>query len=99
MSRRAGADQPLQGAHGGATLHRKRTPDPGTYLASTQEGYDDNDYGIPEYDRRIVKLQATYVHRFSPGRRIEVDAPHYMEPVIPDQIAQEVRRVIEVRPS
>ncbi len=68
---------------------------PVTYLASTEEGYEDNDFGIPEYDRKILALQAAYVDRFSPGRRVEVDAPHFMEPVIPEQIAEEVRRVIE----
>ena len=69
---------------------------PVTYLASTQEGYEDNDYGIPEYNRKILEIQAAYVDRFSPGRRIEVDTPHFMEPVIPEQIADEVRRVIEL---
>jgi hypothetical protein len=37
---------------------------PVTYLASIQEGYDQNAYGIPEYDRKIVALQQAYVDRF-----------------------------------
>jgi hypothetical protein len=68
---------------------------PVTYLASDSEGYEDNDYGLPEYDARILDLQAAYVDRFSPGKRVVVDAPHFMEPVIPEQIADEVRGVIE----
>ncbi len=67
---------------------------PVTYLASDIEGYEDNDYGIPEYDRRILKVQAAYVDRFAPGKLIRVNAPHFMEPVIPEQIAEEVRGVI-----
>jgi len=69
---------------------------PVTYLASDTEGYEDNDYGIPEYDRRILELQAAYVDRFAPGKLIRVDAPHFMEPAIPDQIAAEVEAVIEL---
>ena len=68
---------------------------PVTYLASDTEGYEDNDYGIPEYDRRILEVQAAYVDRFAPGKLIRVDAPHFMEPVIPETIAEEVRGVIE----
>ena len=40
-------------------------------------------------------MQAAYVERFSPGERVEVDAPHFMEPVVPDEIAAAVRRVID----
>ena len=68
---------------------------PVTYLASKREGYDDNDYGISAYTSQILTLQAAYVERFSPGRLITVDAPHFMEPVIPDQIAAAVRGVVE----
>ena len=31
---------------------------PVRYLASDTEGYEDSDYGIPEFDRRILKVQA-----------------------------------------
>jgi hypothetical protein len=34
------------------------------------------------------------VDRFSPGTLKRVDAPHFMEPVIPDQIVEELRGVI-----
>jgi pimeloyl-ACP methyl ester carboxylesterase len=40
------------------------------------------------------KNQRDFVARFSPGRLIIVDTPHYMEPVIPGRIAREVKRVI-----
>jgi pimeloyl-ACP methyl ester carboxylesterase len=66
---------------------------PMTYLASKQEPRTQNDYQSPEYDARIIKAQKAFVHRFSPGRFEWVDAPHFMEPVIPDQIATAVREV------
>ncbi len=72
-----------------------KEPDiPVTYLASDAEGYEDNDFGIPGYDRRILEVQAAYVDRFSPGVLIRVDAPHFMEPAVPQEIAQTVRDVI-----
>lgn len=72
-----------------------KEPDiPVTYLASDTEGYEDNDFGIPEYDKRIQRVQAAYVDRFSPGTLIRVDAPHFMEPAIPREIAQALRDVI-----
>jgi pimeloyl-ACP methyl ester carboxylesterase len=67
---------------------------PVTYLSSIPEGYDANDYGIPEYDRQILDLQEAFVERFSPGRDLRVDAPHFMEVAIPDEIIEELRRVI-----
>ena len=66
---------------------------PMIYLASKQEPRTQNDYQSPEYDARIIKAQKAFVHRFSPGRFEWVDAPHFMEPVIPDQIAKAVREV------
>ena len=66
---------------------------PVTYLASIPEGYDTQGYG-EEYDTKIVSLQQDYVDRFSPGTLKKVDAPHFMEPVIPDRIAEELRLVI-----
>lgn len=67
---------------------------PVTYLSSIPEGFDVNDYGIPEYDRRILRLQHAYVERFSPGRYVRVQAPHFMEVVLAPTIATELRRVI-----
>ena len=66
---------------------------PVIYLASKLEPRDVNDYGSPEYDRRVLTAQADYVDRFSPGKVRWVDAPHFMEPVVPDEIADAVREV------
>ena len=68
---------------------------PVTYLSSIPEGYDVNDYGIPEYDKKILDLQKAYVERFSPGRYVRVHSPHFMEVAIPERITNELRRVIE----
>lgn len=85
--------QPLQGAEAGSALHRQGPKIPVTYLASTSEGHDKQGFS-EEYNTKIVQLQQDYVDRFSPGALKEVDAPHFMEPVIPDRIAAEVREVI-----
>jgi hypothetical protein len=66
---------------------------PVTYLASIPEGYDKSELGEP-YNTRIVQVQQGYVNRFAPGTLRKVDASHFMEPVIPDQIAEELRLVI-----
>jgi pimeloyl-ACP methyl ester carboxylesterase len=68
---------------------------PVTYLSSIPEGFDVNDYGIPEYDEQVLGLQQAYVERFSPGTYIRVDSPHFMEAAIPDQVVEALRRVIE----
>ena len=69
----------------------KEPPVPVNFLAAKQEPPE---VGIPEYDRRYVDLRASYVDRFSPGRIVNVNAPHFMEPVIPERIAKEVREII-----
>jgi pimeloyl-ACP methyl ester carboxylesterase len=69
---------------------------PVVYLASEQEPRNENDYESPEYDSRILDAQAAYVDRFAPGILRWVDAPHFMEPVVPDVIAQAVRDVAEL---
>lgn len=68
---------------------------PVTYLASITEGFDVNDYGIPEYDREVIKLQEAYVDRFAPGRYLRVDSPHFMEQAIPDVVTKELRRLLD----
>ena len=40
------------------------------------------------------RLQPDYLTRFTPGRLVLVDSPHFMEPEIPGRIAREVRRVV-----
>lgn len=69
----------------------KEPPIPMTFLASKQEPPE---VGIPEYDRKYLDIRADYVDRFSPGRLVEVDAPHFMEPVISERIAKELQKVI-----
>lgn len=64
---------------------------PMTYLASAQEPW--GGLGIPEYDDNILGALDDYVGRFSPGELRWVDAPHFMEPVVPDVIADAVRDV------
>jgi pimeloyl-ACP methyl ester carboxylesterase len=66
---------------------------PVTYLASIPEGFDDTDFG-PEFNEQILDLQEAYVDRFSPGRYIRVDSPHFMEKAIPDRITEELRKII-----
>jgi pimeloyl-ACP methyl ester carboxylesterase len=68
---------------------------PVTYLSSIPEGYDVNDFGIPEYNDKILGLQKAYVERFSPARYVRVDSPHFMEVAIPERITKELRRVLE----
>lgn len=42
----------------------------------------------------LRKLRREFMDRFSPGRLIYLDVPHYMEPEIPGRIAREIERVI-----
>jgi hypothetical protein len=79
-----------------AQEHIGNEPDiPVTYLSSIPEGFDVNNYGVPEYDERILELQRGYVERFAPGTYIRIDSPHFMEVAIPERIVEELRRVIE----
>jgi pimeloyl-ACP methyl ester carboxylesterase len=64
---------------------------PMTYFYSLQ---DPREYGIPRYDDSIADVMQRYVGRFSPGTFIPIDAPHFMEPAIPDEIAEALREVI-----
>jgi pimeloyl-ACP methyl ester carboxylesterase len=72
---------------------------PVVYLASKQEPRNENNYESPEYDARILDAQAAYVDRFSPGILQWVDAPHFMEPIVPDVIADAVREVDQLASS
>ncbi len=91
MPRAAHAPQRSSGAF--RRLSRRDAPlgDDETAAPTTD---DRNTFGIPEYDRKILRLQRAYVERFSPGRYLRVDAPHFMEVAIPERITQELRRVI-----
>ncbi|GCD89247.1 alpha/beta fold hydrolase [Nocardioides sp. LS1] len=66
---------------------------PVVYLASTQDPLDENGLGSPKYHARLLSARRAYVDRFSPGILRAVDAPHFMEPVVPDVIAHAVREV------
>lgn len=80
-----------------ATTYVGREPAiPMTYFASLQEPRNINDWGIPEYDAEILGLQSRFVGRFSPGKELWVDSPHFMEPFIPDEIAEAVHEVISL---
>ncbi|NPC41706.1 alpha/beta fold hydrolase [Nocardioides sp. zg-1230] len=70
---------------------------PVVYLASEQEPRDQNNFESPKYDARILDAQAAYVDRFAPGVLRWVDAPHWMEPVVPDVVADAVREVDALR--
>ena len=62
---------------------------PLTYLAIPPDPTED-----PDIATAYRALQQDFVDRFSPGQLIVVDVDHYMEPVIPERIADEVRRLI-----
>lgn len=71
-----------------------REPDiPVVYLASRQDQLDENGIGSPKYHARVLGALKAYVNRFSPGVFRWVDAPHFMEPVVPSVIARAVREV------
>jgi pimeloyl-ACP methyl ester carboxylesterase len=44
----------------------------------------------------VRQYQQGFINRFSQGRLEVVDAPHHMEPVIPDKIVAETRRIVEL---
>ena len=64
-----------------------------TYIAIKRE-----DYWWSPVTKASIRtyraMQRRFVALWSPGRMIIVDTPHYMEPVIPDRIAAEVRGII-----
>jgi hypothetical protein len=71
-------------------------PIPLTYIA-----VEDPDLGpitnASAYQAALADLrerQQAFVDRFSPGRLVVVDAPHFMEPAIPERIAEEVKSVV-----
>ena len=71
---------------------------PVTYIASEDVEVGPGIYGREAIQRAIDALrkrQQALVDRFAPGKLIILDVPHFMEPVIPDRIAEEVLEVIE----
>ncbi len=67
---------------------------PVTYIGTTQVDLPPS-FPVKAMSAAIRAGQRAFVDRFSPGRLILLDVPHYMEPVIPERIAQEVERVIK----
>lgn len=65
---------------------------PMTFFASTLEPMEDQ--GLPEIDAIIPELREELVSRYSPGELIFVESPHFMEPVIPAEIAEALRDVL-----
>ncbi len=61
---------------------------PLTYLAIRESIPD------PKEMAALRELQRGFVERFSPGRFVILDVPHYMEPEIPERITREIERVI-----
>jgi pimeloyl-ACP methyl ester carboxylesterase len=68
------------------TLVALEQPDVG--FVSSPEEYED-------ITRQILKAQHRFLDLFPRGRLVVVDAPHFMEPVIPEQIAEEIATVAE----
>jgi pimeloyl-ACP methyl ester carboxylesterase len=62
------------------------------FLASEQ---DPPTSGVPEWDEEIVPVATAFVDRFDPGELIWVDAPHFMESAIPDEITDALLRVVD----
>lgn len=69
---------------------------PVVYLTADQDPW--NATGIPKYDAVILDVLDGYVGRFTPGEVRPVDSPHFMEPVVPDEIADAVRDVVALAP-
>lgn len=68
---------------------------PVTYLAARVPRFRE---GWPQatIEALIRQQQQAFVGRFSQGQLEITDAPHHMEPVIPEKIVAETRRVIEL---
>lgn len=63
------------------------------YLAAKLHPRNESFPQLPEYGTHFLEAQQAFIDRFSHGELREVDASHFMEPEIPDQIAQAVRDV------
>lgn len=80
-----------------AALHEalEMTPPdvPFHYLHATPSNWPT--MGVPAYDDVILDVLAEYVASYPRGSLTDVQSPHYMEPAVPDIIAEHVRQVIE----
>ena len=69
---------------------------PMIYLGAALDPRVDYDWVTPEYAARYPGLLQRFVDRFTPGELRWVDANHFMEPEVPDQIAQAVRDIADM---
>ncbi len=71
-----------------------RVPDiPLTYIGSSRIDLDPS-WPVKQITAASRAEQNAFVDRFPRGRLIRLDVPHFMEPAIPNIIAEEIRRVI-----
>lgn len=71
---------------------------PLTYIGTTRIKLDPS-WPVEQMTAAIRAEQRAFVTRFSRGRLILLDVPHFMEPVIPGTIAEEIKRVIAAAKS
>ena len=80
-----------------AALHESleaNPPDvPFHYLLATPSEWPT--LGVPAYDDAILNVIADYAASYPQGKLFEVESPHYMEPAVPDTIAEHLRQVIQ----
>ncbi len=63
------------------------------YLLATPSSWPT--LGVPAYDEQILDVLAEYVASYPRGSITEVESPHYMEPAVPDVIAEHLNQVVE----
>lgn len=66
---------------------------PLTYVLAGQDPWDQS--GHAEWDARIMGVIEKHVSRWSPGTIVTLDTPHFMEVVVPEEIAGLVLDVID----
>ncbi|MEO6591346.1 MAG: alpha/beta hydrolase [Gemmatimonadaceae bacterium] len=71
---------------------------PVTYIGTTKIELDPS-WPVEQMTDAIRAEQRAFVARFSRGRLIFFDVPHFMEPAIPGTIADEIKRVIAAAES
>lgn len=80
-----------------AALHEALDADPPDipfhYLLATPSEWPT--LGVPAYDDVILNVVADYATSYPQGKLFEVESPHYMEPAVPDTIAEHLRQVIQ----
>ena len=87
METRSRAPRPARDLRQAGRIQARKAKIPVTYIAAKL-------IVAPKIASVIRRAQQAYVKRFSPGRRVVVDAPHNMVPVVPEVIVREIERVI-----